>query len=69
MRRAIPIALVLVAAAAGVSRSHWVNGPSWPSGTVPIQIELGASPALADGCADWSCAAAGIVICPSTARS
>jgi hypothetical protein len=61
MRRAIPLALALVALAAGASQSYWVNGPSWPSGTVPIQIELGSSPALSDGCADWSCSAAGAI--------
>ncbi|MGE5199711.1 MAG: matrixin family metalloprotease [Rhodospirillaceae bacterium] len=59
MRRAILLSFVLLAAASGVSRSYWLNGPSWPSGTVPVQIELGASPALTDGCADWSCSAAG----------
>jgi hypothetical protein len=59
MRRAILISFAFVAAAAGVSRSYWVNGPVWPSAAVPIHIELGASPALTDGCADWSCAAAG----------
>jgi len=61
MRRAILVSLVLLAAAAGVSQSYWVNGPSWPSGIVPVQIELGASPALIDGCADWSCSAAGAI--------
>ena len=61
MRRAIPLSLALVALAAGASQSYWVNGPSWPSGTVPIQIELGSAPALSDGCADWSCSAAGAV--------
>ena len=61
MRRAILVSLALLAAAAGVSQSYWVNGPSWPSGIVPVQIELGASPALIDGCADWSCSAAGAI--------
>ena len=28
-----------------------------------MQIELGASPALTDGCADWSCAASGAIDC------
>ena len=58
IRRTILLSLVLLAAAAGASQSYWLNGPSWPSGAVPMQIELGASPALTDGCADWSCAAA-----------
>ncbi|HSP92471.1 MAG TPA: matrixin family metalloprotease, partial [Vicinamibacterales bacterium] len=61
MRRAIPLALVLVAAAVGASQSYWANGPSWPSGTVAVQLEFGASPALTDGCVDWSCSAAGAV--------
>lgn len=61
MRRALLLSLVLLAVSAGVSRSYWANGPSWPSGTVPIQIELGSSPALTDGCADWSCSASGAV--------
>ena len=61
MRRAIPLSLVLVAAAVAASQSYWVNGVAWPAGTVPIQIQLGASPALTDGCADWSCSAAGAV--------
>ena len=61
MRRAILLSLVLLAAASGVSRSYWINGPSWPSGTVPVHVELGTSPALIDGCPDWSCAAAGAV--------
>jgi hypothetical protein len=61
MRRAILLSLVLLAAASGVSRSYWLNGPSWPSGSVPVYIELGSSPALTDGCADWPCAAAGAV--------
>jgi hypothetical protein len=61
MRRAVPLSLVLLAVAAGASHSYWLNGPSWPSGTVPIQLQLGSSPALSDGCADWSCSAAGAV--------
>ena len=61
MRRASLLSLVLLAAAAGASQSYWVNGKSWPDGVVPIQIQLGASPALIDGCADWSCSAAGAV--------
>jgi hypothetical protein len=61
MRRAILLSLVLLALAVGASQSYWVNGPSWPSGSVPIQIELGASPALNDGCEDWSCSASGAV--------
>jgi predicted Zn-dependent protease len=61
MRRAILLSLVLLAAASGVSRSYWLNGPSWPSGAVPVHVELGSSPALIDGCADWSCSAAGAV--------
>lgn len=60
-RRTILLSLVLLAAAAGASQSYWLNGPSWPSGVVPMQIELGASPALTDGCADWSCAASGAI--------
>jgi len=61
MRRAILLSIVLLAAAAGASQSFWANGPSWPSGTVPIQIELGSAPALSDGCADWSCSASGAI--------
>jgi hypothetical protein len=61
MRRAILLSFALLAAAVGASQSYWVNGPSWPSGVVPMQIQLGASPALTDGCADWSCAAAGAI--------
>jgi predicted Zn-dependent protease len=61
LRRTILLSLVLLAAVTGASQSYWVNGPSWPSGVVPMQIQLGASPALTDGCADWSCAAAGAI--------
>jgi hypothetical protein len=61
MRRAIPLSLVLVAAAVGASHSYWLNGPSWPSGTVTVQLEFGAAPALTDGCPDWSCSAGGAV--------
>ena len=61
IRRTILLSLVLLAAATGASQSYWVNGPSWPSGVVPMQIELGTSPALTDGCADWSCAASGAI--------
>jgi hypothetical protein len=61
MRRAILLSLVLVAAAVGASQSYWLNGPAWPSGAVRMQIQLGASPALTDGCADWSCAAGGAI--------
>ena len=61
MRRTILLSLVLLAAAGVVAQSYWLNGVAWPSGTVPIQIELGASPALIDGCADWSCSAAGAI--------
>jgi len=61
MRRIILLSFVLVAAAAGASQSYWINGPSWPSGSVPVHIELGSSPALIDGCADWSCSASGAV--------
>ena len=59
MRRAILLSLALLVFAVGASQSYWLNGPSWPSGTVPVQIELGSSPALSDGCADWSCVASG----------
>jgi predicted Zn-dependent protease len=61
MRRAILLSAVFVAAAVGASQSYWLNGPTWPDGVVPIQIELGSSPALTDGCADWSCSAAGAI--------
>ena len=61
MRRTILLSLVLLAAAGVASQSYWVHGPSWASGTVPIQIELGASPALLDGCGDWSCSASGAI--------
>ncbi len=61
MRRAILLSAVFVAAAVGASQSYWLNGPTWPDGIVPIQIELGSSPALTDGCADWSCSAAGAI--------
>jgi len=61
MRRAILLSVVLVAAAVGASQSYWLSGSTWPDGVVPIQIELGSSPALTDGCADWSCSAAGAI--------
>ena len=61
MRRSILLALFLLAAAGTATQSYWLNGPTWPSGTVPIQIELGASPALIDGCPDWSCSAAAAI--------
>ena len=61
MRRAVLLSLVLLAAAGAVTQSYWLNGVAWPAGSVPIQIQLGASPALTDGCADWSCSAAGAV--------
>jgi len=61
MRRAILLSLILLAAAGAVTQSYWPNGVAWPAGTVPIQIQLGASPALSDGCADWSCSAVGAV--------
>ncbi|MCU0249701.1 MAG: matrixin family metalloprotease [Vicinamibacterales bacterium] len=61
MRRAILLSFALLAAAVGASQSYWINGPTWPSGVVPMQIELGASPALTDGCADWSCVASGAI--------
>jgi hypothetical protein len=61
MRRAILLSLVLVAAAVGASQSYWLNGPTWPGGVVPMQIQLGASPALTDGCPDWTCAAGGAI--------
>ena len=62
MRRAVLLSLVLVAAAVGASQSYWPNGPTWPSGDVPMHIELGAAPALTDGCPDWSCAASGAIM-------
>jgi hypothetical protein len=61
MRRTILLSLALLAAAGAAAHSYWLNGPSWPSGTVPVYLELGASPALIDGCADWSCSAAAAV--------
>ena len=61
MRRAILLSIVLVAAVVGGSQSYWINGPTWPSGAVPMHIELGAAPALTDGCPDWSCAASGAI--------
>ena len=61
MRRTILLSLALLGAAVPSSQSYWVNGPSWPSGLVPMHIELGASPALIDGCADWSCSASGAI--------
>jgi predicted Zn-dependent protease len=61
MRRTILVSLLMLAAAVTATQSYWINGQSWPSGTVPVYIELGASPALIDGCTDWSCSAAGAV--------
>jgi predicted Zn-dependent protease len=61
MRRTILLSLVLLAAAGTAMHSYWSNGPAWPSGSIPIYIELGSSPALIDGCADWSCSAAGAI--------
>jgi hypothetical protein len=56
MKRTLLLSLVLLVAAATVARSYYLNGPSWPSGTtVPMYLEVGSSPALSDGCADWSC--------------
>jgi hypothetical protein len=57
MRRAMLLSFALLAAAATATQSYWLNGPTWPSSTVDLDIELGASPALTDGCADWSCVA------------
>jgi predicted Zn-dependent protease len=61
MRRAILLSLAFLAAAVGASQSYWVNGPTWPSGTVPMHVELGAAPALIDGCGNWSCVASGAI--------
>jgi hypothetical protein len=61
MRRTILLSLVMLAAAGAVMKSYWINGPSWPSGSIPIYIQLGASPMLFDGCADWSCSASGAI--------
>jgi len=61
MRRTLLLSLVLLAAAGTAMHSYWSNGPAWPSGSIPIYIELGSSPALMDGCADWSCSAAGAI--------
>ena len=61
MRRTILLSLALAAAAGAAAQSYWLNGAAWPSGTVPIHIQLGASPTLVDGCPDWSCVAAGAI--------
>jgi hypothetical protein len=61
MRRTIVLSLVLLAAAGTAMHSYWSYGKAWPSGSIPIYIELGSSPALMDGCADWSCSAAGAI--------
>ena len=52
----IVLPLVLVGAAASAALSYSLNGPFWPAGsTVTMDLELGSSPALTDGCQDWSC--------------
>jgi hypothetical protein len=56
MKRRILFSLIIVAAAASAARSYYLNGPFWPSGTtIPMYLEVGSSPALTDGCPDWSC--------------
>jgi len=61
MRRTILLALAFLATAVGASQSYWVSGPTWPSGAVPMHVELGAAPSLTDGCPDWSCVASGAI--------
>lgn len=57
MKRSI-ISAALVVGLAGIGvQSYWLNGPVWNDGVITTYIQLGASPALIDGCPDWSCSA------------
>ena len=62
MKRLALLSILLVAASAPAVRSYYLNGPSWPLGTVvPIHLQLGSSPVLTDGCADWDCSASAAI--------
>ncbi len=59
MKRVLLLSTLLLVAAASVARSYYLNGPFWPTNaTVPMELELGSSTTLTDGCPDWSCSAA-----------
>jgi hypothetical protein len=56
MKRILLLSIVMLASAASVARSYYLEGPFWPSSaSIRIDLELGSSTALTDGCADWSC--------------
>lgn len=47
------IAAAVLECAPGI-RAHWEEEYHWPAGSIiPVQLQMGASPALADGSADW----------------
>lgn len=59
MKHRLLLTLAMAALAVPAARSYYLNGPSWPAGSViSMHVQLGPSPALADGCLDWACSAA-----------
>jgi hypothetical protein len=56
-RRTTIFALLLACAAAAGLGAYYLEGQSWPAGTVTIYVQLGAAGSLTDGCGDWSCVA------------
>ncbi len=58
MRRTVQLALAFVFAAGTGASAYWLLGYTWPQGSKQVQIQLGSSGALIDGCQDWSCVAA-----------
>jgi hypothetical protein len=57
MRRPTLIAILLFLAFTIATTAFVFDNRSWPQGMVTVHAAFGSSPALIDGCADWSCSA------------
>jgi hypothetical protein len=56
--RTLPlIAILLAVAFTAATTAYVLNDRSWPQGIITVHAAFGSSPALIDGCADWSCSA------------
>ena len=53
LRQVVVAAAIVVCSAAG-ALGYWLNGPSWPNGSVVMQLQAGGSGTLSDGATSWN---------------